>query len=70
MYIIMLIQQFSNIEEYVKYVLQIFVHVLNVNVIIKLYAFIFIGKFDLQFIKKILMTSHYLHEMLNSVISL
>jgi hypothetical protein len=53
---------FENIEEYVKCVLRTF------N---KLYAFISYWKFDLEFIEnKFLITSLYLHEMLNSVISL
>jgi hypothetical protein len=41
MFIIMLVKQFSNIEEYVVYVLQIVIHIICT---IKLYAFIFYRK--------------------------
>jgi hypothetical protein len=68
----MQIKQFSNIEEYVKYVLQIFVHIFVCNHLSTLYMHSFLSvKFDLNSIENnFVITSLYLHEMLNSVISL
>jgi hypothetical protein len=61
MYIIILIQQFSNIEEYVKYVLQICKYLYR-------YINVLIETFDLEFIEnQFLNTSLYLHEKLKSV---
>jgi hypothetical protein len=67
MYIIM---QFSNMEEYIKYVLQIFVHIIIMKSLKYMHSFLIV-KFDLNFIENnFFITSLYLHEMLNSVISL
>jgi hypothetical protein len=77
-YIIMLMQQFSNIEEYVKYVLQIFVHIICNHKNICIHFLLLNHGFILHVMyitillklyrKSIFITSLYLHEMLNSVI--
>jgi hypothetical protein len=62
----MLIKQFSSIEEYVKYALQIFVHIVcnHYNIFIRLLL-----KDLTEILKKneFHNTSFYVHEMINSV---
>jgi hypothetical protein len=67
--IIILLRQFPNIQEYVKYV-QLINTTLSLN--FEINAFIFIEiKTGWDFTEnKFLITSFYLHEMLNSVINL
>jgi hypothetical protein len=63
MYIISQIKQFSDIEEYVKRVLQISVHIIFNQKIICIHFLL--EKFDLEFIEnEFLITSLYLHEIL------